>query len=395
MADSIHTARWLMQFDSDNDKEIALFPSTFAAVKDDLKDWKRLYGPISRLQRWKRAAIAHLPISKANTALHYVLDRTYGKDWRVKWLIKTIKRLKPDIIHSLEFQSAGYTCLKAKRQMGKDFPTWIATNWGSDIYLFSQLKNHIEPIKGILNDADFYSAECQRDYDLAQNLGLKATPLPVIPNAGGMHLEIIENLRKRISPSQRKILLIKGYQMIFGRALTALKAIELVADDLKKLNIEIYVYAATADVEIPAELTANKTGLDIKIITIKNYMSHQDVLELQSKARCYVGMSISDGISTSMLEAMALGAFPIQTCTSCANEWIEDGISGYIAPCEDEKELGKMILSAMTDDNLVESASAKNWQTLQEKASYEHVREIARNFYVQASASKGAAPTQS
>jgi hypothetical protein len=53
-------------------------------------------------------------------------------------------------------------------------------------------------------------------------------------------------------------------------------------------------------------------------------------LSYLSKARIYIGASKSDGISTSFLEALCLGAYPIQSNTSCANEWINLGFSGSI-----------------------------------------------------------------
>lgn len=389
MANSIHTARWALQFEGDKDKEIILFPSIVGGLKDDLRHWHRLYGPLfSTRQAGKRSAIVHFPIRTLNTAFHFVMDRLFGKKWRVQWLVWTIRRLKPDVIHTLEFQNAGYIALKAKRIIGKDFPVWIATNWGSDVYLYSQLKAHITPIKEILSQADFYSAECARDYTLAKNLGMTAECLPVVPNAGGLHLDDVAALRKRQIPHERNLLLVKGYQMVFGRAQTALRAIEKIAGDLKKKNVRVCVFLATEDVEIPAELLANKTGLDIEIITIKNYMAHEKVLELHAKARCYVGLSISDGISTSLLEAMSAGAFPIQTCTSCANEWIEDGVSGFIAPCDDEDTLGQLILRAMTDDDLVDRAAEINWKTISEKADFREIQTIARGFYDTAYAKK-------
>ncbi len=384
MVNSIHTARWVTQFDGDQDKEIFLFPSTFGGIKTEFNKWPKLHSLMAFFTNKSRGIFVHIPIRKINSAFQIFLEYIYGPEWRIRWLIKTIKRLKPDIVHSLEFQHAGYLCLAAKSQMGTKFPTWIATNWGSDIYLFSQLKAHKTAISGILQNADYYSAECARDYKLAEEMGMNAKPLPVMPNSGGMHLHAMIEPRAKIKTSQRNTLLIKGYQSVFGRALTALKAVETIAPKLKQNKAKVCVFLATPEVEIAAELLANKTNLDIEIIPIKNYLSHEKVLELHSNARAYVGLSISDGISTSMLEAMALGAFPIQTCTSCANEWVEDGKTGFICDCDDENALGQLILRAMTDDALVDKAAELNWKTISEKAEYEDNRKIARGYYTTA-----------
>lgn len=388
MINSIHTVRWVGQFENDQDKDIFLFPSTFGGPKEEFRKWPRIYSCISFINIFKRGLLVYLPFRKLNSFFQLVLQQTCGPEWRVKWLIKTIKHLKPDIVHSLEFQNAGYVCLEAKKKMGDDFPVWIATNWGSDIYLYSQLKTHVKPISEVLQLADFYSAECERDYHLARQIGLNAESLPVIPNAGGLHLEKLQELRSKIPPKNRKTILVKGYQTIFGRALTVIQALEKIATEIQ--GTDICVVLATPEVEIAAELLANKTGLSVRIISLKDPLPHADMIALYAKARIYVGLSISDGISTSMLEAMALGAFPIQTCTSCANEWIENGVSGFISPCDEPDVIGQMILKAVKDDDLVESASALNWETINQKAEYGKVRDVAREFYMRAYASRKA-----
>ena len=68
---------------------------------------------------------------------------------------------------------------------------------------------------------------------------------------------------------------------------------------------------------------ASETGLDITAHA-KRALSHQQVPELFAKSKIYVGLSESDGISTSMLEATAMGAIPMQTSTACGDEWFKD-----------------------------------------------------------------------
>jgi glycosyltransferase involved in cell wall biosynthesis len=71
-------------------------------------------------------------------------------------------------------------------------------------------------------------------------------------------------------------------------------------------------------------------------------------------------LSISDAISTSLLESIVMGAFPIQSCTSCADEWISNGRSGLIVPPEDPDIIAQAILKALNDDVLVDEAAKIN-----------------------------------
>ena len=51
-------------------------------------------------------------------------------------------RCRPDLIHSMEFQHSGYLVLRARELYGPGFPTWLATNWGSDIFYFGRFADH-------------------------------------------------------------------------------------------------------------------------------------------------------------------------------------------------------------------------------------------------------------
>jgi glycosyltransferase involved in cell wall biosynthesis len=289
---------------------------------------------------------------------------------RSLWLAWTIRRLKPDIVHSLEFQHAGYLATEAKKRLGSRMPPWVATNWGSDIYLFGRLRSHAERIKELLAACDYYSCECERDVILARQFGFSGRVLPVLPNAGGLDIREEVALRARERASTRKLIAIKGYQHWAGRALTALRAVELCADALR--DYRIVVFSAGPDVEIAVELLAQSTGLAVEVVP---HSSHEDMLALFAQARAFVGLSISDGISTSMLEAMTLGAFPIQSCTACADEWLTDGVTGIIVPPEDAKAVADAIRVAASNDKLVDEAQIANAQVAASRLNPERIRE--------------------
>jgi glycosyltransferase involved in cell wall biosynthesis len=72
-------------------------------------------------------------------------------------------------------------------------------------------------------------------------------------------------------------------------------------------------------------------------------------------------------LPNSMLEAMVMGAFPIQSCTSCADEWIQNGKSGFIVSPEDPYEIANALRTALIDDRLVNQAAEINMQTAKER----------------------------
>jgi hypothetical protein len=280
-------------------------------------------------------------------------------------------------VHSLEIQHAGYLTLAATAFVKSQFPTWIVTNWGSDIYLFGKIPQHQEKIQQVLQACDYYSCECQRDVQLANDFGFNKTVLPVFPNTGGFDLNKLAKIRGRVLTSERKIIMLKGYQHWAGRALIGLHALAECADILQGYTIVIYSAAKVVIKE--AQLLSQKTGIATHIIP--HGVSHDDILSFHAQARISIGLSISDAISTSLLEAMVMGSFPIQSCTACADEWIEHGMSGMIVPAEEPEIIALWIRKALLDDELVDNAARINWQTALARLDGESLKQQAITIY--------------
>lgn len=381
MTNSVHTARWVRQL-AQTDWEVYLFATFLEPPNPLLGDFKYSTCLLPELRRGSGTRIISLlPFRRGRLFLEYCITRLIKKwPWRQRWLELVIRRIKPDIVHSIELQHAGYLCLGARKRLGDGFPTWIATNWGSDVYLFGRLLEHKERVGEILRLANYYSAECQRDVALAKQHGFKGKIFTVVPNAGGFDLARIGSLGAKQPTSQRELILVKGYQHFSGRALVALEAIRMCADKLTKYKIR--VYGAHPDVRIAAELLAQDTGLDIESLPF--IAEHDEMLRLHGAARISIGLGISDGISTSFLEALVMGSFPIQSCTACADEWIEDGLSGFIVPPGDPALIADRIARAAQDDELVDLAARLNAQTVQERLEGSRITEQVLRAYEEA-----------
>lgn len=370
MPDSVHTARWVRQV-AGLGWDLHLFPVYHAWPHLELVD-VTVHDGVFRYRPPGLNGSVRLrgiwPFRKWLQPMLWLANQTRLR-CDGKKLTNLIRKLRPDIVHSLEFQHSGYMTLEAKEKLGEHFPQWIATNWGSDIYLFGRLTEHQDRIRRLLAACDYYGCECQRDVRLGHDFGLKGEVLPVLPNTGGFDLAYSQGLRHKGPPSGRRLIVLKGYQHWAGRALVGLRAITLCADVLR--DYRVAVYSAEADVRIAAELAAHSTGLTIEAIPP---CSHEDVLRLYGSARAYIGLSISDAISTSLLEAMVMGAFPIQSCTSCADEWIIDGESGILVPPEDPEPIAAALRRVLADDTLVDRAADINARVAVERLDQEVIR---------------------
>ena len=172
--------------------------------------------------------------------------------------------------------------------------------------------------------------------------------------------------------------MLKGYQGWAGRALFGLAALRSLGNLLDGYTILVYSNPESDDIKIACELLSKDLGIPVVVLPKS---THNEILYWQSQSRISIGLSISDGISTSLLEAMALGAFPIQSDSSAANEWIEDKISGLLVSAEDCVDIADSVKLALLDDQLVDSANFRNWDVISNRAEYNKCKELSLESY--------------
>jgi len=389
---SVHTARWINQV-ADCGWDLHLFPASEDPLHADCRNLTTYYierDPRAHNHQTVRKRVLW-PLPFSGYRVRRLAERVLPARWsdRAEWLAYIIRQLKPDLIHALEFQAAGYLVARTRRLMRNDFPPLIVSNWGSDIYLYGPLAAHNERIKELLAAADYYTAECRRDVQLAFDYGFRGSVLPVLPVAGGFD---VRRMRQHIQPgltSARRVVALKGYQHWAGRSLVGLRALELSADALREKNLSVAVYAANhSDVEIAVERMAHVTGLNVEIVP---QGTHEDMLRLHGRARVSIGLSISDALSTSALEALIMGSFPIQSNTSCLPEMVEENVGALMVPPEDPEAVAAAIRRAVCDDQLVDNAAALNAAVAFEKLDESVVRPQVIELYEKVAAARALA----
>ena len=373
MLDSIHTYRWLSQFQNDN-IEFFIFPSKkFRNIHKDLvsllRDNSKQYHLESSGQNYKFAGYFDFFLTKISKIL-------WVKQSRLNRLDRLIHQISPDIIHAIEIQGAGYLLseLNALKLKKLNVDKIILTNYGSDIFFFEKFENHGVKISDALAACNFYSAECERDYDLAKKFGFTGKFLPCIPNAGGFEFPSQDEL---IEFDSRNLLLIKGYGGLIGRANLALQVLPNILEDFT--DIEVHFYSVTTDLLLELERLQNQYPQRVSFSTVRKTLTYQEMRKLFLRAKIYIGASISDGISTSFLESLIFGAFPIQTNTSCIDEWEKRGYKfKSINPSSGDIECG---IREVLESNFDLSFQSKNYELAKLELTKEKVKEKARTFY--------------
>jgi hypothetical protein len=235
----------------------------------------------------------------------------------------------------------------------------------------------LEKIKTLLGVADRYSAECQRDVDLAVEYGFKGRVLPVIPNAGGFSANELSTTADEAR--LRNKIMIKGYDGWVGRARLALDAVERIQDELQ--DYQIIVYSADRSTVRRVRELRKRTTLRISLYR-KNSLTHDEMLEHFRSSKLYLGVSLSDGISTSLLEALVAGCVPIQTFTACTDGWFTNGQEGVVLQ---DFEVDSVVRAIRSGIQIADNFDREKRATLQSRLSAqlldESIFNLAKTYY--------------
>ena len=371
MFDSIHLARWLSQFE--NEKiDFILFPS---------KKFKYVNYDLLNLINSKKVATYEFAkpyfVFKYIGFLDYFFSLTLkriGLNFKLISLKRIILKNTFIYIHAIELQGAAYLYDLLPKHI-QERSLLILTNYGSDTQYFQNIPDHQVKIKSIFSKADFYSAECQRDYESALKLGFTGKFLPCIPNAGGFKKDVFElNL---IPSTKRDLIVAKCYGGIFGLGGLVIDALETFLKN--NPGVKILLHSVTDDLLEKCHYLQGHYPNQVAFYTVRQKIPRNEIMDYLSKSRIYIGASKSDGISTSFLEALCLGAYPIQTDTSCASEWIGLGFFGSIISPSSAEILTALNVSYF-DENL-DKKRQHNLENARKYLSYNEIKKRALEFY--------------
>jgi glycosyltransferase involved in cell wall biosynthesis len=287
---------------------------------------------------------------------------------------RVLREVKPDVVHSFVLYISCSPILPIMQKF-KYIP-WIYSSWGSDLYYFKNIPKYKKDILRVLPRINYLITDCKRDVKLAKVLGFKNKVLGTFPGGGGFDFK---NFEKYITKpaSERRTILVKGYQGRSGRSIAVIKALKLLSKELK--NYKIIVFGTDYEVIKYCEKNTLDKLLNISIYRKTKFLPHSEILKLMGESLIYIGNSNSDGMPNTLLEAIGMGAFPIQSNPGGASaEVITNNENGLlIQDFDNVDEIKSLIQKGLSSSKLIEKAFIINQMEI--KSNYERekiIREV-------------------
>lgn len=364
---SVHVIRWIENL-KDTSYELYWFDVLGRGRLETLDS-------VRQFTAWKKRKLPHIKggyfLSKRFPFLYETIQ-PFLEVTANEALEKIILEIQPDIVHSFEMQSCSYPILKTMQR----YPSvkWLYSCWGSDLFYYQQFPNHLNRIKKVLKRINYLHTDCTRDLVLARQLGFSGTHVGVIPGGAGYNLNFLDKFKQPIY--QRKIILVKGYEHQFGRGLNIVKALHLLQHEIQ--DYEVVVFGA--HIKVIDYIESNH--LNFKFFD-RQVLSHQELMALMGKSLLYIGNSISDGMPNTLLEAIVMGVFPIQSNPEGVSaEIIKNGINGYlINDSEDIQAIKNTIAETIFNVKLIENAAEINQKITVERLDYDNNRTKVIDLY--------------
>jgi glycosyltransferase involved in cell wall biosynthesis len=130
-----------------------------------------------------------------------------------------------------------------------------------------------------------------------------------------------------------------------------------------------YVIAGRGHKRRRLEALVTQLGLDSHVAFL-GYLPSASLPDRLREADVYASAYLEDGVSMSLLEAMACGLLPVVPDTEPNRLWVQDGVMGYCSVLTTMPPLVHKLLEALLNSSLRRQARAHNIRLIQEKVNW-------------------------
>ncbi|MHB8650258.1 MAG: glycosyltransferase family 4 protein [Gaiellaceae bacterium] len=300
-----------------------------------------------------------------------------------RWLADVIRRWRPDVVHTLGLDPAGYFYARVRSRYGlAGIGAWVCQlRGGSDLEL-----THLDPaaaqeIAAVFRECDYLLTDNERNLGIAQELGLDSAKLAAfgtVPGTGGVDVDALAAAATTPPAARREILWPKAYESPWSKAHPVFEALKLAWERIQPCRVNML--AATPETRqwfptLPAEIQ--------KACRFEDSVPREEMLRLMTDARVLLAPSLIDGTPNSLFEAMAAGALPIVSPIPTIAAIVKQEENVLFARNLYPDEIAAALVRAMTDDELVSGAAARNLVRVRALADRETIRERVVAFYEQ------------
>jgi glycosyltransferase involved in cell wall biosynthesis len=254
---------------------------------------------------------------------------------------------KADIVHAhIPYPSAiiAYIIKKLKNK------PYLVTSQGSELLDYPEEKplRVIKPITGVTlkNAAHIHAISRALKNSIVRNFGIPPDKITIIPN--GVDFSLFNPDRGVKDPNRAEKIIVSVSRLTEKNALDYL--IRAMPHVLKKIDSKLII-VGDGDQRAYLENLIKKLEIESNV-ELKGWVKYEDVPEIIASADLFVRTSITEGLGTAFLEAMACGTPVIGSRVQGILDIIQDGYNGILVNPTDIQQIADSIIRVLEDESL-------------------------------------------
>ncbi len=288
--------------------------------------------------------------------------------WAIPEIRRYINHIHPDIIVGYRMNSYGIMAVQS------GFHPVVVIAQGSDIFYPGDPKINRYMLKYVSSKADLVHVWGSHMLAKLLEYGVDSRKIFVLPK--GIDTQVFKPLSQNKQRKSNVIISTRQLRESYNHA-CLLNAMVLVAEKVKDAQC---IFCGNGEYKNRLKKMCKELKIEGNVEFIGR-REHSDVAILLANSDVYVSMQPTDGVSASLLEAMACGAFPIVPDIAANRIWVQHGINGFLVPPNDHVSLASFIITAIQSDEMRKAARKVNRDHLHEKASMERNIEETEKVY--------------
>ena len=303
-----------------------------------------------------------------------------------KRMRERLQAVQPDLVHAMRIPFEAILATAASPSA----PLLISV-WGNDFTLHAPSTPWMGWLtRRALVHADGLHVDCQRDLNLAYDLGFSpGLPKIVLPGGGGVRPEIFHPGVPHLAALDDKLAVVlsgipreapvvinpRGFRA-YVRNDTFFQAIPRILDVHPKT---VFLCPSMAG-HTQAKRWLERLGIGAAVRLLP-MLSPIEMAATFQRAQVTVSPTEHDGTPNTLLEAMACGCFPVAGELESIREWIDGGVNGLLVDPGDSDDLAWSVNRALADLGMRDQAAKVNSRLIAQRATYANVMDEAEAFY--------------
>ena len=292
-----------------------------------------------------------------------------------------VKSHQPDLVHALRIPYEGMLASYVPPEV-----PMVVSIWGNDLTLHAPssplmryfTRRTVVRVEGLV--ADVY-----RDLRVSKRWGFRDhCPTLVTLTSGGIDLSEMERVKAQ-NDEEIDALLPEDIPLIVNpRGLRPGYVRNDVFFRSIPLLLERWTNVCFVCPSMQGQYEAEKWIKQLHIqehVRLLPYLSQQQLWSIFRRSQISVSLTTHDGTPNTLLEAMALGCFPVVGDIESLREWIVPGVNGMLIESDNPQALADALLLSLRRDELRISAAQVNRRLVQERAEVGLLRSQLELFY--------------